>query len=130
MNMISFLISGIAGISVIVGGLGVMNSMVAAVETRTREIGIYRALGAKKRTIVQNFVLEAILLCLAGGICGITLSKLSIYILAAILKRNIAYQWSEVIISLGFSVVCGVVFGMKPAIRAARLDPIKAIRSE
>ena len=130
MNMISFLISGIAGISVIVGGLGVMNSMVAAVETRTREIGIYRALGAKKRTIVQNFVLEAILLCLAGGICGITLSKLSIYILAAILKRNIAFQWSVVIISLGLSVVCGVVFGMIPAIRAARLDPIKAIRSE
>lgn len=130
MNAISYLISGIAGISVVVGGLGVMNSMVAAVETRTQEIGIYRALGAKKRTIVQNFVLEAILLCLSGGICGITLSKLSVCFIENFLKLKIELQWNVVMISLGLSVACGVIFGIMPAIRAARLDPIKAIRLE
>lgn len=130
MDAISLLISGIAGISVIVGGIGVMNSMVSAVETRTREIGIYRALGAKKRTILQTFVLEAVLLCLSGGICGITLSKLSIHIIEVLLKIEIQFQWNVVIASLGLSVICGILFGMMPAMRAARLDPIKAIRSE
>ena len=130
MNTISLLISGIAGISVVVGGLGVMNSMVAAVETRTREIGIYRALGAKKRNIIENFILEAILLCLAGGMCGITLSVISIYLIELFLTREIVFQWNVVMISLGLSIVCGVLFGLMPAIRAARLDPIKAIRSE
>ena len=130
MNTISLLISGIAGISVVVGGLGVMNSMVAAVETRTREIGIYRALGAKKRNIIENFILEAILLCLAGGMCGITLSVISVYLIELFLTREIVFQWNVVMISLGLSIVCGVLFGLMPAIRAARLDPIKAIRSE
>ena len=130
MDAISLLISGIAGISVVVGGIGVMNSMVSAVETRTREIGIYRALGAKKRTILQTFVLEAVLLCLTGGICGITLSKISIHIIEALLRIQIQFQWNVVIASLGLSVICGILFGMMPAMRAARLDPIKAIRSE
>ena len=130
MNTISLLISGIAGISVVVGGLGVMNSMVSAVETRTREIGIYRALGAKKRNIIENFILEAILLCLAGGICGITLSVISVHLIEVFIKRQIVFQWNVMTISLGLSIICGVLFGMMPAIRAARLDPIKAIRSE
>lgn len=130
MNTISLLISGIAGISVVVGGLGVMNSMVSAVETRTREIGIYRALGAKKRNIIENFILEAILLCLAGGICGITLSVISVHLIEVFIKRQIVFQWNVMTISLGLSILCGVLFGMMPAIRAARLDPIKAIRSE
>ena len=127
---ISLMISGIAAISVIVGGIGVMNSMVSSVETRTREIGIYRALGAKKRTIIFNFMLEAILLCFAGGICGITFSKLSMFMIYKLLKVQIAFQWKVAIVSLVLSVVCGILFGMMPAIRAARLDPIKAIRSE
>lgn len=130
MDAISLLISGIAGISVIVGGIGVMNSMVSAVETRTKEIGIYRALGAKKRTILQTFVLEAVLLCLTGGICGVMLSKGTIHLIEMFLGVKIQFQWSVVIASLGLSAVCGVLFGMLPAMRAARLDPIKAIRSE
>ena len=130
MDAISLLISGIAGISVIVGGIGVMNSMVSAVETRTKEIGIYRALGAKKRTILQTFVLEAVLLCLTGGICGVMLSKGTIHLIEMFLGVKIQFQWSVVIASLGLSAICGVLFGMLPAMRAARLDPIKAIRSE
>lgn len=130
MNTISFFISGIAGISVIVGGLGVMNAMVSAVETRTREIGIYRALGAKKRMIVQNFVLEAILLCLTGGIFGMIVSRLSVFLIEHLLNFKIMFQWNIVFVGLGLSVACGVLFGIMPAIRAAQLDPIKAIRTE
>ena len=107
-----------------------MNSMVSAVETRTREIGIYRALGAKKRTIILNFMLEAVLLCLTGGVCGSLLSKLSMLCIYKLLGVQILFQWNVVITSLGLSVACGVLFGIMPAMRAARLDPIKAIRSE
>lgn len=107
-----------------------MNAMVSAVETRTREIGIYRALGAKKRMIVQNFVLEAILLCLTGGIFGMIVSRLSVFLIEHLLNFKIMFQWNIVFVGLGLSVACGVLFGIMPAIRAAQLDPIKAIRTE
>jgi len=129
-DTVALLISGIAAISIIVGGLGVMNAMVAAVETRTCEIGIYRALGAKKRVIIQNFIFEAMILCLTGGVCGVLLSKIIFTIAQLLIGITIRFPWSIVGGSILTSMVCGVLFGLLPALRAARLDPIKAIRME
>lgn len=129
-DAVSLLISGIAAISVIVGGIGVMNAMVSAVDARTREIGIYRALGAKKRDIVQAFMVEALFLCMAGGFGGIALNWLIFMLLNVVAGIAIPFQWQSAILSLLIAACCGVVFGILPAIRAARLDPIQAIRAE
>ena len=129
-DAVALLISGIAGISVAVGGIGVMNAMVSSLDARTREIGIYRALGAKKREIVQTFLCEAMLLCLIGGLAGIGCSYLLIRLVQLLFGVGLQYQQKSVLISLGISALCGVLFGMLPALRAARLDPIQAIRSE
>lgn len=129
-DAVSLLISGIAAISVIVGGIGVMNAMVSAVDARTREIGIYRALGAKKRDIVQTFMVEALFLCLAGGLGGIALNYVIFLMLNIVAGITIAFQWQSALLSLLIAACCGVVFGILPAIRAARLDPIQAIRME
>ena len=129
-DAVSLLISGIAAISVIVGGIGVMNSMVSAVDARTREIGIYRALGAKKRDIVQTFMVEALFLCLAGGLGGIALNYVIFLMLNIVAGITIPFQWQSALLSLLIAACCGVLFGILPAIRAARLDPIQAIRME
>jgi len=129
-DTIAFLISGIAGISVVVGGIGVMNAMVSSIDTRTREIGIYRALGAKKREIMQTFLCEAMLLCLIGGLFGIVCSFGIVYLIQKLFDAALHYQQESMLISLAISAVCGVLFGMLPALRAAKLDPIKAIRAE
>lgn len=129
-DAVTLLISGIAAISVVVGGIGVMNAMISSVEVRIREIGIYRALGAKKRDIVKNFVLEAILLCLIGGSFGVAFSWGVFQLLQNVTTITIAFHWKTALVGLGMSTLCGIVFGLMPAIRAAKLDPIQAIRSE
>ena len=129
-DTIALLISGIAGISVVVGGIGVMNAMVSSIDTRTREIGIYRALGAKKREIMQTFLCEAMLLCLIGGLLGIVCSYGIVCLFQKLFDAALHYQRESMLISLAISAVCGVLFGMLPALRAAKLDPIKAIRAE
>ena len=129
-DAVALLIGGIAGISVVVGGLGVMNAMVSSLDARTKEIGIYRALGAKKRVIVQTFLCEALFLCLLGGLCGVGCSYLIVCGIKYLLKVPLAFQTESILLSLGVSAVCGLVFGLLPALRAARLDPIRAIRSE
>ncbi len=129
-SIVSLLISGIAAISVIVGGIGVMNSMVSAVDARTREIGIYRALGAKKQDIIGTYLFEAILLCLSGSIYGILLNVAIFLILGRFLGIVMGFSLNHAGISLGAAIICGILFGLLPAIRAARLDPIQAIRTE
>ncbi len=129
-DVVALLIGGIAGISVVVGGIGVMNAMVSSLDARTREIGIYRALGAKKREIVRTFLFEALLQCLAGGLFGIACSYLFVYALQLIFGISLGFQRECILISLAISAICGVVFGFLPALRAAKLDPIQAIRSE
>ena len=129
-DTVALLISGIAGISVVVGGIGVMNAMVSSLDARTREIGIYRALGAKKREIVQTFLCEAMLLCMIGGMIGIVCSYLFVVLIQMLFDAALQYQLESILISLAISAVCGVLFGMLPALRAAKLDPIKAIRTE
>lgn len=129
-SIVSLLISGIAAISVIVGGIGVMNSMVSAVDARTREIGIYRALGAKKQDIIGTYLFEAILLCLSGSIYGILLNIVIFLMLGRYLGVVMDFSLNHAGISLGAAMICGILFGLLPAIRAARLDPIQAIRTE
>jgi len=126
------LLGFIAGISLLVGGIGIMNIMLATVTERTREIGIRRALGAKQRHITAQFLVETVVLSTAGGLIGIGLGYLSAYFITSQFTdwgQAIVRFWS-VAVSFGLSVTIGIVFGLWPAVTAARLDPIEALRYE
>ena len=123
-------LGSIAGISLLVGGIGIMNIMLASVTERTREIGIRRAIGAKRGQIISQFLTEALVLSIVGGAAGIGLGV----ILPKLIEhysgfRTIVPMYS-IVLSVGISVFVGVVFGLYPAVRAARLDPIEALRHE
>ena len=118
------MIGGVAAISIIVGGIGVMNAMISSVERRTREIGIYRALGANKRMIIALYLWEAILLCVIGGVCGLVISFAGLQLL------HITPRLRTAAFSILIAVGCGILFGILPAMKAMRMDPIQAIRSE
>ncbi len=129
-------LGSIAGISLLVGGIGIMNIMLASVTERTREIGIRRAIGAKKQQIIQQFLTEAMLLSITGGMIGLLLGAV---ILPELITQASAGLGQEIrataplysiILSVGISVMVGVVFGLYPAMRAANLDPIEALRHE
>jgi ABC-type lipoprotein export system ATPase subunit/ABC-type antimicrobial peptide transport system permease subunit len=124
----------IAGISLVVGGIGIMNIMLATVTERTREIGIRRALGAKRRDIISQFLIEAVVQTNTGGLLGILLGLLIMVIVPAVSLLFVSTPppvqlepWS-IFISLGFAVAVGLLFGLYPAYRASRLDPIEALR--
>ena len=120
----------IAGISLLVGGIGIMNIMLATVTERTREIGIRRALGAKQRDITAQFLIETVVLSTAGGITGVMLGVVGAHVVSRFAQwETIVSVWS-VAISFGLSVMIGIFFGMYPAISAAKLDPIEALRHE
>lgn len=127
-NILTVMIGGVAAISVIVGGLGVMNAMTASIEARTREIGIYRALGAKRRYIILIFLIESVFLCLIGGFMGIVFHWILLTILGTLLKIRVAFRINGIILSIAMAILCGVGFGWLPAMKAANLDPIQAIR--
>ena len=129
-DTVSLLISAVASIAVVVGGIGVMNSMVSAVEARTREIGIYLAVGARRRDIVGLFLSEACRLCLIGGACGAALSMLIFAAASRVFSLHIALSSSMLLYGLGVPVICGLLFGILPACHAAMLTPIEAIREE
>lgn len=126
-DAVAALVSGIAAISMVVGGLGVMNTMVASVDARMQEIGIYRALGARKRDILLLFLTESVILCVAGGLCGMGISRLLLALLAAVMKLSAECLQSGYGVSFGCAAACGVLFGILPAYRAAKMDPIQAI---
>ncbi len=126
----NIVLGSIAGISLLVGGIGIMNIMLASVTERTREIGIRRAIGAKRRQIVSQFLIETVVLSSLGGLIGTGLGlAVPALITAAAGMPTVVTPWS-VALSLGISAGVGVVFGLYPAARAARLDPIVALRHD
>ena len=124
------LIAGIAGISLIVGGIGVMNIMLVSVTERTREIGLRKALGATHQAIMLQFIIEAILLCIIGGLIGIFIGTLILYILSDINEWPFALPLGAIFGSISFSAIVGLFFGIWPARRAAKLDPAISLRYE
>jgi putative ABC transport system permease protein len=124
------LIAGIAGISLIVGGIGVMNIMLVSVTERTREIGLRKALGATHQAIMLQFIIEAILLCIIGGLIGIFIGTLILYILSDINEWPFALPLGAIFGSISFSAIVGLFFGIWPARRAAKLDPAISLRHE
>jgi putative ABC transport system permease protein len=125
--------AGIVGISLLVGGVGIMNIMLVSVSERTREIGLRKAVGARPSAILFQFLIEATMLCLMGGLVGLLVGQGLTTAMASIpqAKLDKAYipGWA-VALSFGFSAAVGLIFGMFPAIKAARLDPIDALRHE
>ena len=128
--MMSLLVGGIAGISLLVAGVGVMNIMLVSVTERTREIGIRKSLGAKRRTIMQQFVIEAAVTSSLGGILGIILGCLLTGVIGNMMGMEAEPTLGSVLVAFGVSVGIGLLFGYMPAGRAARLNPIDALRSE
>ncbi|MSQ91253.1 MAG: FtsX-like permease family protein [Phycisphaerales bacterium] len=130
---ITAIAGGIVGISLLVGGIGIMNIMLVSVSERTREIGLRKAVGATPGAIMMQFLLEATVLCLAGGLVGVVIGKLFAigltFIPGAGLERA-DVPWWAVLLSFAFSAAVGVGFGFFPALKAAQLDPIEALRHE
>jgi putative ABC transport system permease protein len=124
------LIAGIAGISLVVGGIGVMNIMLVSVTERTREIGLRKALGATHKAIMSQFIVEAILLCVIGGCVGVVLGTSILYLLASLQDWPFAMPFSAIIGSITFSAMVGLFFGIWPARKAAKLDPAISLRYE
>ena len=124
------LLAAVAAVSLLVGGIGIMNIMLVSVTERTREIGVRKALGATRRNILVQFVVEAVVLCLVGGAMGILLGSLGAVLLSRLAHWNTLVSPGAILMAFCFSVAVGLFFGIWPARRAATLDPIEALRYE
>lgn len=130
-DTMKFLIASIAVISLIVGGIGVMNIMLVSVTERTREIGIRMAIGAKQADILQQFLIEAILICLVGGFMGVTLSMLIGFLFNTFSENfGMIFSTASIVLALVCSTAIGIIFGYMPAKNASNLNPIDALASE
>ncbi len=129
-QVFSLLLAGIAAVSLLVGGIGIMNIMLVSVTERTREIGIRKAIGATRRTILAQFLAEALVLCLLGGIVGIAAGVGLAEVIRVAFSWNTSVGASSIALAFGSSAIVGIVFGVWPARRAASLDPIVALRYE
>ncbi len=130
--VVTLVASGVVGISLLVGGVGIMNIMLVSISERTREIGLRKAVGAKKSAILTQFLVEAVILCFIGGCVGIGFGKVLTLIISGlnpVLEKTQIPGWA-IVLSFGFSGFVGIFFGMFPAVKAARLDPIEALRHE
>jgi putative ABC transport system permease protein len=125
-----FLLAGIALVSLMVGGIGIMNIMLVSVTERTKEIGVRMAMGATRKAVLGQFLLEALVMCLLGGVIGIAVGIGASVLLSALANWNTVVSGQAVAIAVVFSLTVGVFFGIWPARRAARLDPIAALRYE
>jgi putative ABC transport system permease protein len=124
------LLSGIAAISLLVGGIGIMNIMLVTVTERTREVGLRKALGAKKKMIIYQFLTEAILLTIIGGVLGMILGIIISYVLSKMMGLPFTISFSSISLAIGVSGVIGIIFGWYPAKKASDLQPIEALRYE
>jgi putative ABC transport system permease protein len=129
-NIFTIFLASIAGISLIVGGIGIMNMMLTTVTERTHEIGLRKAIGAKKQDIIFQFLSEAIILTFIGGIIGIILGWIISIVISKVIGITTAVSFSTVILAFGVSAGIGIVFGYYPAKKAANLNPIDALRYE
>ncbi|MEA4924203.1 MAG: ABC transporter permease [Syntrophomonadaceae bacterium] len=129
-QMMTFLLGGIAAVSLLVGGIGIMNIMLVSVTERTREIGIRMAIGATTRAILTQFLIESLMLCLVGGLIGVLLGWIGAELVSMMASLTMKLAPWLVAVSMGFSMMIGVFFGYYPARKAANLNPIDALRFE
>jgi putative ABC transport system permease protein len=129
MTTLTTLLAAIGGLSLLVGGIGIMNIMLVSVTERTREIGIRKALGAKERDILGQFLIESSLLSISGGVIGIVVSVLGSQFVVSRFTTT-AITGSSILLAVGFSIAVGIFFGVYPARKAARLRPVEALRYE
>jgi putative ABC transport system permease protein len=130
MQLFTLLLGAIGSISLVVGGIGVMNVMLVSVTERTREIGIRRALGAKQGDILIQFLIESVLLCMVGGVIGVGIGVGASWIISHYAHWQFSVSYDAMIMGVGVAAVVGIFFGIYPARQAARLSPIFALRSE
>lgn len=126
----ALLLGAIAGVSLVVGGIGIMNIMLVSVTERTREIGIRMAIGAKQGDILRQFLTEAVVICLVGGLIGVVLAIIGAWGLAALSGLLVEISMSSIALAFGFSAAIGVFFGWYPAAKASSLRPVEALRME
>ena len=129
-GLLSMLLAGIASVSLLVGGIGIMNIMLVSVTERTHEIGLRKAVGARRESILSQFLLESIVMCIVGGLLGIILGSVAVVGVAKLLNVPPMVNTQAVVLSFGFSAMVGLFFGLYPAIRASSLQPIEALRHE
>ena len=129
-DMMSTLLAAVAAISLIVGGIGIMNIMYVSVTERTREIGLRMSIGAKGRDILSQFLIEATLLSVAGGVIGVLLGIVAAYVVKVLLSYPVSISTGSIILSFAVCTVIGIFFGWYPARKASNLDPIEALRYE
>ncbi len=130
MSTMTYMLAGIASIALLVGGIGIMNMMLVSVSERTKEIGLRKAMGATPGRIQLQFLLEAIVLSLMGGIIGVILGLAISFVGAQLLDTNFTISMSAIALGVGFSAAVGIIFGWAPARKASALNPIDALRSE
>jgi putative ABC transport system permease protein len=129
-QVFTLLLAGIAAVSLLVGGIGIMNIMLVSVTERTREIGVRKALGATQANVLMQFLIEAVVLCMFGGVVGVALGAGGAIALRGLFHWTTAVSPLSVVVAFAFSALVGIVFGVWPARRAAALDPIESLRYE
>ena len=128
MSTLSLMLGGIAAISLLVGGIGIMNIMLVSVAERTREIGIRKAIGARRSHIMMQFLIEACVLSILGGLIGLGLSALGLRIFAMVADMTITMEWRAAVGALVFCMIIGIAFGSYPAAKASKMTPIEALQ--
>jgi len=129
-RVMAILLAAVASVSLLVGGIGIMNIMLVSVTERTREIGLRMAVGARSKDILQQFLVEAITLSTIGGVLGILLGALGTWLVAELAEWRVNLSVFSVILAVGFSAIIGIFFGYYPAKKAAAMQPIQALRYE
>lgn len=129
-DLILGMLGGIAAIALLVGGIGIMNMMLVSVSERTMEIGLRKALGAKPSTILVQFLVEAVIISMLGGVLGVGLGVAIAYVASILIGYTFTFQASTVLLAVGFSVSVGLIFGILPARKASKLNPIDALRAQ